>query len=303
MKAASAGMIADLALEEQSFCYIATITRKDGQVIRIADCVADVVVAAQTYYGNPGFDISAITSASYGVPSSADMSVGLDDAGPITSAELNGGYFDGAEITVDMPNYLTPANGVINVFRGKIAQVEQVDTYTADLRLSGFSSDLLEIIVETYGPDCRAPYLGHPRCGVDIASYTRTATVATVAANGRDFTITVTEPLAVDGWFANGAVEFTSGDNDGLVFDIRAWTDATNLVSLWLPPFGEVQVGDTLNIAPGCDKTAATCFAKFNNILNFQGFPFMPAASELVCDNPATAPPRPPPGGTQTVIC
>ena len=34
--------------------------------------------------------------------------------------------------------------------------------------------------------------------------------------------------------------------------------------------------GDAFNVAFGCDHTQATCVAKFNNLPNFRGFPYVP---------------------------
>ena len=34
--------------------------------------------------------------------------------------------------------------------------------------------------------------------------------------------------------------------------------------------------GDTFNVAFGCDHTQATCQSKFNNLVNFRGFPYVP---------------------------
>ena len=34
--------------------------------------------------------------------------------------------------------------------------------------------------------------------------------------------------------------------------------------------------GDTFDITAGCDKSFATCKAKFANALNFRGFPHLP---------------------------
>lgn len=282
MKSASAGLISRLAETVQSLCYLCTVTRKDGTVIRLNDSVEDVVVSGNTFLGSPGFSITSVTTASFGQPASADIDIPVSASGPVTASALEAGYFDDASVLIEMVDYLSLADGTLNVFRGKISQIENTDQARATVRLQGFSADLLELIVENYGPDCRAPYLGHSRCGFNVASLTRTATVATVI-DARNFTITVTEPLAADGWFANGAVQFTSGANDGLAFDIRAWTGATKLVSLWFAPFGEVQVGDTMQIAPGCDFSASMCNSKFNNILNFQGFPFLPTKSQLLC--------------------
>jgi uncharacterized phage protein (TIGR02218 family) len=306
MKSVSVDFLARLYEPVQSFCYVCTVTRKDGEVVRLNDSVQDVVISGNTFLGAPGFSVTSVTSASYGQPASADIDFPITSTGPITPAELEAGYFDDAAVVIEMADYQFPAYGTLKVFRGKISQIEKTDQNRATVRLQGFSADLLELIVESYGPDCRAPYLGHSRCGFNVASLTRTATVASVI-DARNFTITVTEPLAVDGWFANGAVQFTSGANNGLAFDIRAWTDATNRVSLWFAPYGTVQVGDTMDIAPGCDFSASMCQSKFSNILNFQGFPFLPTASQLQCGAArsidAANEERPPVGSITVVDC
>jgi len=40
-------------------------------------------------------------------------------------------------------------------------------------------------------------------------------------------------------------------------------------------PFAPAE-GDTFNVAFGCDHTQATCQSKFNNLINFRGFPYVP---------------------------
>ena len=37
-----------------------------------------------------------------------------------------------------------------------------------------------------------------------------------------------------------------------------------------------IVVGDQVRLVAGCDKTFATCKAKFANALNFRGFPHLP---------------------------
>lgn len=34
--------------------------------------------------------------------------------------------------------------------------------------------------------------------------------------------------------------------------------------------------GDVFDVVAGCDKRKETCAAKFSNLVNFRGFPFMP---------------------------
>lgn len=40
--------------------------------------------------------------------------------------------------------------------------------------------------------------------------------------------------------------------------------------------------GDAFTIYPGCDKQQSTCSAKFNNLIHFRGFPYVPENSAAV---------------------
>ena len=80
------------------------------------------------------------------------------------------------------------------------------------------------------------------------------------------------------GWFALGRIEWTSGALAGRVSAIAGHARGPGGVDLSLQP-GEgaaPAAGDSFVIRAGCDKAFATCKAKFNNALNFQGFPHLP---------------------------
>ncbi len=49
-------------------------------------------------------------------------------------------------------------------------------------------------------------------------------------------------------------------------------------ITLW-EPFTEVVVSGFLTVVAGCDRSAATCVEKFNNLPNFGGFPAMPTVN------------------------
>ena len=56
----------------------------------------------------------------------------------------------------------------------------------------------------------------------------------------------------------------------------------------------QVSVGDNLSVLAGCDRTWQTCYSKFNNIVNFGGFPYLPLENpyiaEVCSDDGATIP-------------
>jgi hypothetical protein len=114
-----------------------------------------------------------------------------------------------------------------------------------------------------------------------VEAWTRAAVVATVTDN-RTFTITVTESRAVDNWFKFGAVIWDTGDNSELGKEIKAWVNSTTEVTLFLTMPFSIQIGDKLGIYAGCDKTLSTCIAKFDNVINFRGEPYLPGPDALL---------------------
>ena len=47
-------------------------------------------------------------------------------------------------------------------------------------------------------------------------------------------------------------------------------------LTLWQAPGRRVAAGDRFRVTAGCDKRAETCAAKFDNLINFRGFPHIP---------------------------
>lgn len=105
-----------------------------------------------------------------------------------------------------------------------------------------------------------------------IASFKDVTTVTTVVENN-EFTCTLPHPAA---YYDAGLLIWETGANAGNAMQVKTW-DGTNL-TLFQPPYRPLTVGDRFVIHPGCDKTRATCISKFNNILNFRGFPDVPGA-------------------------
>jgi len=53
-------------------------------------------------------------------------------------------------------------------------------------------------------------------------------------------------------------------------------------LTLWAPLQVPIVPGDTFRLIAGCDKRAVTCREKFENLLNFQGFPHIPGDDWLM---------------------
>jgi uncharacterized phage protein (TIGR02218 family) len=102
-------------------------------------------------------------------------------------------------------------------------------------------------------------------CTVNPALFTFAGHIS--AING----LVVTVPEASgkpDGYYNGGYIK------DGETFVFIQTHVGTLLTVLAITP--ALLVGDNITTTAGCDRTRATCVAKFNNLDNFLGFPYIP---------------------------
>ena len=104
------------------------------------------------------------------------------------------------------------------------------------------------------------------QCQISEGSFRHTDTVSSVSADGK--TITVAN-LSSNGasWAVGGYIAF--GNDRRMILSQSGDAVTINL------PFGATPSG-SVDVQAGCDHTPATCKSKFNNIVNFGGFPYVP---------------------------
>jgi len=80
-----------------------------------------------------------------------------------------------------------------------------------------------------------------------------------------------------DDWFTAGKLTFTSGANAGVGSEVKYHHKAAAVTfELWQAMPEPIAPGDTFTVTAGCDKRFATCHDRFNNVVNFRGFPHIP---------------------------
>lgn len=107
----------------------------------------------------------------------------------------------------------------------------------------------------------------------DALGYTFTSLVWT---NGETKTFSrTTAELLVS--YQDGLLLFTSGENEDLTYDIIEVVQnvGDTTIRLAVQPTRIVEVGDTVEVYPGCDKTLLRC-KYYANVVNFRGEPYVP---------------------------
>lgn len=75
-----------------------------------------------------------------------------------------------------------------------------------------------------------------------------------------------------DDYYSGGKMRWDAGDE---IVSRGITTHSGNFVTLTHPIIGLV-AGETIETFPGCDRTKPTCVSKFNNVVNYGGFPYIP---------------------------
>jgi len=115
--------------------------------------------------------------------------------------------------------------------------------------------------------------LGDKRCGVNTDDPRFSAIGSVINSGGVTLTVSGLEGFA-SGWFTQGLLTWTSGENAGR--SVRILAHSGNSLNLTEQPVLPASAGDSFRIVAGCDKSFATCRAKFANGTNFRGFPHLP---------------------------
>ncbi len=247
------------------------VERRDGVTIGLTTHDRDLTFDGVVYRAAPGMTPSAIERSAGLEADTMDVGGALSSAA-IGEADLLAGRWDGASVRLSAMDWETGAT-IAELGEGRIGAVElHDDGFTAEL--AGAAADLARPVVEDTSAECRAE-LGDRRCRVALAPRRRFARVT--AADDRVLTLDTVEPVerAYDG----GRLRWFGGANAGLEQAIDASAGAC--VTLRAPPAFAVVAGALVELIEGCDKSLATCAARFGNAANFRGEPHLPGMDLL----------------------
>ena len=275
MKTISANLAAHLTWEVTTLATCWKITRRDGVILGFTDHIRDLEIDDVIYRAASGYTRTAIRSTADIAVDNLDVESVFSDDG-ITEAELHASRYDFAEIRMFLVNYQDLSQGILKLRRGWLGEVSIRDgMYVAELR--GMAQKLQMTVADVYTPDCSAD-LVDARCGIDLAALEESSSVSSVTS---DTSIETTLAQAT-GWYDGGELTWTAGANADQTVAVRHWDADAGTLTLFLPTLYAVQTGDAFIIRPGCDKSFATCMAKYDNAINFRGFPHVPGNDQIL---------------------
>jgi uncharacterized phage protein (TIGR02218 family) len=116
----------------------------------------------------------------------------------------------------------------------------------------------------------------HATCCLQIAPETET----TIASVTDELTIEVSDTIT-GADFIGGRLWFTTGDLAG-TDPIEIYSVTGNTITLFSELPALPDVGDELTLKEGCDRSREMCRDRFDNVLEFRGFPEVPGSDQVL---------------------
>ena len=276
------GLLEHLKTGVTTTCRCWALTRRDGVVMGFTDHDRLLTFEGVAFRPDTGLSALAVQQTTGLSVDNTEALGALNDAA-IREADIEAGRYDGAELRAWLVNWQDVAARRL-IFRGTMGELRRAGgAFEAELR--GLTDALNVPLGRVYQKACSA-ILGDRDCSFDLDTpgYVSEPPAETVEEN-RVFRFAEMGGFAED-WFRHGVIRVLSGAAAGLIGLIKRDRSegAGRVIELWHPLGAAVTPGDALRIEAGCDKRMTTCQFKFDNLLNYQGFPDIPGDDWTITD-------------------
>lgn len=263
-----------------SVCRAWAVTRRDGVVLGFTDHDRALQFEGIEFRASSGLTARAIEQTT-GLAVDNTEAVGALSDPAIREDHIGMGLFDGAEVRSWLVNWADVSARRL-VFRGSLGEIErQGKAFRAELR--GLAEALNQPGGRVYQKPCSA-VLGDAACGVDVLGPEFSTEADVVSVSGGCELVLPALSGFPEGWFTRGRVVVLNGSAAGAIGVAKRDRDVAGqrIVTLWETLSAGFAPGDRIWLEAGCDKRAETCRVKFDNFLNYQGFPDIPGEDWLV---------------------
>ncbi|TNJ46730.1 DUF2163 domain-containing protein [Phaeobacter sp. B1627] len=276
----TSALAAHLKTGTTSLCRAWAVTRADGVALGFTDHDRDLSFDGIVFRAGTGLTARSLMQST-GLSVDNTEALGALNSEAVREADIEAGRYDSAEVRAWLVNWSDVTQRVLQ-FRGALGEIRRAGgAFEAELR--GLTEGLNQPLGRVFQKPCSA-VLGDSACRFDVTTAGYSAEVAVQEVQeGQSFTWAELDGFGPE-WFAGGRLTVLDGPAQGLWSAIRSDTSVPEgrRITLWQPLRAAVTAGDRVRLTAGCDKRQATCRLKFDNLMNYQGFPDIPGEDWMV---------------------
>jgi uncharacterized phage protein (TIGR02218 family) len=287
MRAISPSAQAKLDRSASTFCNCWRLVRRDGVVMGFTDHDRDLTFSNVVFRAHTGMTASEVESC-VGFAAVGGEAAGALQADSLAEDALLSGLYDGASVEIWLVDWTSVEDRVL-LDVATIGEVTRSEfSFSAELRSSAHYFDQQRGVA--FQRACSAD-LGDPQCKFNIAT-PGFSTRGAVVSSADELIVADLNGVFETGFFGEGRLIFSSGANAGARVSIKSHSQSGLRASFtgWTRFGGAISVGDSFTVVAGCDKSPDACRSKFNNLINFRGFPHMPGNDRVIAYPSSLAP-------------
>jgi len=190
-----AALLAKIKGDNAALCTIATITRRDGTVLRLTDLDTNLPVEGELYIASEGYDRKSIEHRAGTRVDETEM-IALFGSSQINVIDLANGLYSYANVLLEAIDFTDISLGKFVLSRGRIGRIVRGDTGGFKFDLRSLTERLIGKLGRTVTPEC-AWSVGDSNCRIPIlpnvdlrnTAYILGDFVRAVVVGGNDFEI------------------------------------------------------------------------------------------------------------------
>lgn len=265
------------------------IVRTDGTIHYFTNHDADLEIDGNTYEPAKGLDFSAVEASPRMNVDNINFNTFLK-SDVITKADLAANLYDGATVDIFDVNYEDLSQGKLYWIQGGLLGEVEIRDYAGEFEVRGKVQRLQQAVGRLYTPGCAHDFCDSS-CGLDVDTHYTDAGGVTSVTDRRVFVDTsFMDSSGADDLYTGGLLTWTepesgdsfTGNNAGLSMEVKKFDPVTGEFELFESMAYEIEVGDEFEVTWGCDKKASTCKDRYDNIVNFGGFPHLPGMGKMM---------------------
>ena len=277
-------LLAHMQDQTMTLCELLRLRLEDGRLFGVTSLDRDVFYDNMWWRAYTGMDSSVIATDTNLSVDNSEVSMLLRAMAQdgLTLDQVRSGVLDNGTYQFFIINYEDTAQAHM-LDAGDIGEVKVANEHSVTVELLSHAVRLRNSVGRVDSIRCRAVFGTYANsqtgCGVNADVMWENGTITGIGDEQRRVFADSSVPLKTESNMYRA--RFTSGRNRSpRLYQIDAYSIASGTIALIEPARFDLEIGDTFQIRPDCNKLPDDC-KKYGNFINYKGEPYIPVADGL----------------------